>query len=131
LVLFIESFLYVLSTNGASVIERIVPGMMNIKTGDIVAMQGNMYNSSTATFQQYSKTETQLITRVPLSISVEQAATIPVTITAVFVGIYHSTGLGLTPPCTIEGMGKYVGQSIFISGGSDGIGKFGIHPNNL
>jgi NADPH:quinone reductase-like Zn-dependent oxidoreductase len=108
LVLFIESFLYILSTNGASVIERIVPGMMNVKKGDIVAMHGNMYNSNTATFQQYSKTETQLITRVPLSISIEQAATIPVTITAAFVGLYHSTGLGLTPPCTIEGMGKYM-----------------------
>jgi NADPH:quinone reductase-like Zn-dependent oxidoreductase len=120
-----------MGTDGAGVIEEIGPGVTNVKKGDIVAMQGDVFNSSTATFQRYAKTEAQLITRVPPSISVEQAASIPVTITAAFVGLYHSTGLGLTPPWTSDGMGKYVGQTIFISGGSGGIGRYGRHSDNV
>jgi NADPH:quinone reductase-like Zn-dependent oxidoreductase len=75
-----------MGTDGAGVIEEISTRVTNVKKGDIVAMQDDVFNSSTATFQQYAKTEAQLITRVPPSISVEQAASIPVTITAAFVG---------------------------------------------
>ena len=66
--------------------------MKNVKKRDIVAMQGDvdMFNSSTSTFQQYAKTGAQLITRVPLSISVELAS-ILVAIMAAFVGLYHDT----------------------------------------
>lgn len=115
-----------MGTDGAGVVEEIGPGVTNVKKGDVVTMQGDVFDKNTATFQQYAKTEAELIAKVPPNVSVEQATTIPVAITAVVVGLYHSTGLHLTPPWTDEGIGKYTGQSIFVAGGSSSVGQFGM-----
>jgi NADPH:quinone reductase-like Zn-dependent oxidoreductase len=101
----------------------------NVKKGDLVVIHGDIFDANTATFQQYAKTDADLIAKIPPNITVEQAATIPVAIAAVFVGLYHSTGLHLTPPWIHEGIGKYKGQGIFIVGGASSVGQFGMHPD--
>jgi NADPH:quinone reductase-like Zn-dependent oxidoreductase len=100
-----------------------------VKKGDIVVMHGDIFDASTATFQQYAKSEAELIAKVPPNITVEQACTLPVAIAAVFVGFYHSTGLHFTPPWIHGGIEKYKGQGIFIPGGASSVGQFGIRPD--
>lgn len=78
--------------------------------------------SESATFQQYAKIDAQLVGNIPSNVSIEGAATLPVAITAAFVGLYHKSGLHLTPPWTPEGLGKYKGQGIFIAGGASNVG---------
>jgi NADPH:quinone reductase-like Zn-dependent oxidoreductase len=118
-----------MGTDGAGIVEAIGPAVTNVKKGDIVVMHGDLFDASTATFQQYAKTEAELMAKVPPNITVEQASTLPVAIAAVFVGFYHSTGLSLTPPWIHGGIGKYKGQGIFIAGGASSVGQFGIRPD--
>ena len=51
----------------------------------------------------------------------------PVALTAPYVGFYNQNpdGLGLVPPISPEGKGKYAGNSIFILGGSSSVGQNG------
>ena len=60
----------------------------------------------------------------------EQASTIPLTLATAALGLYDKRqqpdgGLGLTPPWTEGGRGKYAGQVIFIAGGATGVGQHG------
>lgn len=88
-------------------------------------MHGDIFDSESATFQQYAKADAQFVAKIPPHISLEQASTLPVAIMAVVVGFYHRTGMNLTPPWTDDGRGKFSGQSIFIAGGSSSVGQFG------
>ena len=57
----------------------------------------------------------------------KQASTLPVALTAPYIGFYNRNpdGLGLVPPISAEGKGKYAGNPIFILGGSSSVGQNG------
>lgn len=116
---------YILGSDGAGIVEKVGPGVTNVKKGDPVVFQGDVSNNDSATFQEYAVTEAILLSKIPPNVSAEQAATIPVGIIAPVVGLYDQSGLGLVGPWTSEGVGKYKGESIFVTGGASTVGKFG------
>lgn len=122
----LESYPYTLGTDGAGVIEEVGPGVTNLKKGDKVVVHGDLFDRETCTDQQYAKAEAVFVAKVPDNITLDQACTLPVAIIAIVVGYYHKTGLGLTPPWTADGLGKYKGESIFIPGGASSVGQFGM-----
>lgn len=91
-----------------------------------------MAHTDTAGLQQYALLTADLSARVPLSLSDDEAATIPVNSLAPFIALFHESGLGLPPPGTkeAENFGYTVKLLVIIGGGSN-CGKFGVQLASL
>ena len=70
---------------------------------------------------------TAIFAQIPSNISYDEASTLPAALTAPYIGLYNQSphGIGLVPPVTPEGMGKYAGNPIVILGGSSSVGQNG------
>ena len=69
-------------------------------------------------------------TQVPRNITLEDASTIPLTVTTAALGLYGKrqepfSGIGLTPPWAEGGRGKYAVEPILIISGASGVGQHG------
>ena len=76
--------------------------------------------------------------KIPDSITVEQAATVPICLATAALGIYVEKkdalrpdtfdvgGVGLTPPWVEGGRGKYAGKAALVISGSSSVGRFGM-----
>lgn len=64
--------------------------------------------------------------KIPLNLTYNQAATVPLGLDTAAVGLYSDTlGAGLTPPWMEGGQGKYPGKPILVYGGSSSVGCYG------
>lgn len=92
---------------------------------------GTFAEPPTPTFQQYLNLNAEFVAKVPPNITLDQAATIPLTMATAALGLYDKRqkptgGLGLTPPWVEGGRGKYAGEPIVIMGGASGVGQHTI-----
>lgn len=83
------------------------------------------------TFKQYLAMPAAFVAKVPSNLSLEEAATIPLTMATAGMGLYDKKqkpmgGLGLTPPWVEGGRGKYAGEPIIIMSGASGVGQQAI-----
>ena len=78
-------------------------------------------------FQQYSRVSSRTLSKIPSNISVDQAATVPVTLTCTYVGLYceYPYGLGFKAPVSQDAVGKYTGTPIVVLGGATSVGQYG------
>ncbi|GJE88568.1 zinc-binding alcohol dehydrogenase family protein [Phanerochaete sordida] len=128
--LWIKEWPTILGTDAAGVVVELGEGVSNVAVGDRVMYMGTMVDKLT-TFQQYNAVKADFVAKIPDSMTLEQASTIPLTVATAALGLYDKRqqpdgGLGLTPPWTEGGRGKYSGQSIFIAGGATGVGQHTI-----
>ncbi|KAG6901433.1 hypothetical protein C0995_012063 [Termitomyces sp. Mi166 len=129
--LFVENYPAILGTDIAGVVVEVGPGVTNFAVGDRVLVsslyQGSWANDR-AGYQQYNIAPAVTTAKIPNSLSFEAAATIPVCLTAAFLGLYNSTpyGAGYSPPFRPSAIGKYVQKPILIFGGAGSVGQFAI-----
>ncbi|KAG6834121.1 hypothetical protein H0H93_011802, partial [Arthromyces matolae] len=86
------------------------------------------FESDYAGFQQYTLTYEATTAKISKNLSYEDVATIPVALTAAYVGLYNSKPYGLSlawPTNATTGQGKYTNKPILILGGSSSVGQFG------
>ena len=67
---------------------------------------------------------------MPSNITLDQAATIPLTLATAALGLYDKKqkpfgGIGLTAPWLEGGRGKYAGQPILVVAGASSVGQLG------
>ncbi|KDQ10833.1 hypothetical protein BOTBODRAFT_115316 [Botryobasidium botryosum FD-172 SS1] len=120
----------VLGSDIAGTVEKIGANVTRFSVGDQVFFQGWYRDSDQTGFQQYTIVPNDIVSRIPPNISVDQAASIPITLVAAFVGLFHSTGLGIPPPFkgpTVDG----ADSTILILGGSSSVGYFAIQLARL
>ncbi|KAF8886002.1 GroES-like protein [Infundibulicybe gibba] len=130
--IYLEKFPAILGTDAAGDVVEVGPGVTNIAKGDKVFFQG-MFTNEAATFQQYTLANALTVSKIPPNISYDEAASIPVALTAAYVGLYHKVphGIGLTPPVEESGRGKYSGKPLVVIGGSSSVGQYAIQLAKL
>ncbi|KAJ3558339.1 hypothetical protein NP233_g11527 [Leucocoprinus birnbaumii] len=78
-------------------------------------------------FQEYCKLKEEFSSKIPDSISYEEASTFPCALLASYQGIYNDAPYGMElTPLIPNGRNKYVGESILIIGGGSSVGQFAI-----
>lgn len=124
---FIDTYPAVLGTDIAGDVEELGEGVTDFEKGDRVVLQGQLKNDY-AGLQQYALGVAATAAKIPSNISYDEASTLPVALTAPYVGLYNQNpyGLGLVPPVSPEGKGKYAGNPIVILGGSSSVGQNAI-----
>ncbi|KAI0665674.1 GroES-like protein [Trametes maxima] len=129
--LLIPSYPFISGYDGAGVIAETGSEVTNRKNGDKILFQGT-YTSSGATFQQYAVIPSEITALIPDNITFEQAATLPLALASVFIGLYNqypgpeNLSLRLVPIWTPEGRAVYAGKPIFIVGGASSLGQYAI-----
>ncbi|KAI0072335.1 GroES-like protein [Panus rudis PR-1116 ss-1] len=131
----VEEYPAVLGSDAAGTVVQLGEGVTNVAVGDKVVYHGQLGNNKLCTFQQYGIADANFLAKVPPNVSVEEASSVPVGITAAFVGLYgsdwESGGAQLTPPWAEGGRGKYAGEPIFVLGGSSSVGQYVIQLAKL
>ncbi|KAG6879795.1 hypothetical protein C0992_011593 [Termitomyces sp. T32_za158] len=96
---FVKEFPAVVGSDLAGEVEAVGEGVMSFKKGDRVFAQGT-FESDFASYQQYTLTYAATTAIIPARFSYEDVATIPVALTAAYVGFYNVKpfGLGLARP---------------------------------
>ncbi|EIN12456.1 GroES-like protein [Punctularia strigosozonata HHB-11173 SS5] len=124
----------ILGTDGAGVVEEIGDGVTHLSKGDKILWQG-MFKNDRATFQQYALLSADLAAKIPENVSVDEAASIPLTLATAFLALYNKKKVGqgggaeLTP--FWESSTAYAGQPIVILGGATSVGQFVIQLARL
>ncbi|KAG6917715.1 hypothetical protein DXG01_001366 [Tephrocybe rancida] len=120
----VNNYPAVLGSDIAGEVEAIGEGVTAFSKGDRVFAQGP-FVSDFAGFQQYALTHAATTAKIPAKTSFEDAATIPVALTAAYVGLYNKKphGLGLKWPTEIANQGKYAGKPIIVLGGASSVGQ--------
>jgi NADPH:quinone reductase-like Zn-dependent oxidoreductase len=122
--IFVQTFPAILGTDISGDVEEVGEGVTDFKRGDRVVFQGQL-GIKYAGFQQYALGFAESTAKLPSNISYDEAATLAVALSAPYVGLYnqHPLGIGLVPPVSSEGKGKYTGNPIVIIGGSSSVGQ--------
>ncbi|KAG6852873.1 hypothetical protein C0991_008453 [Blastosporella zonata] len=130
--LFVENFPAILGTDTAGTVVQVGPGVTNFAVGDRVLYQGSWANDR-ASYQQYNIATAATTAKIPNFLSFEAAATIPVCLTAAFLGLYNSKphGAGYAPPFRPSAAGRYTHKPILIFGGAGSVGQFVIQLAKL
>ncbi|KAG6840149.1 hypothetical protein C0991_008586, partial [Blastosporella zonata] len=117
-------------TDIAGVVEEIGEGASGFAKGDRVH---GAWANDLAGYQQYTLTYAVTTAKIPSHISFDEAATLPVAITATVAGYYLSQphGAGLTHPFDPSNQRKYAGKPLVILGGATSVGQFAIQFGKL
>ncbi|KZP32282.1 GroES-like protein [Athelia psychrophila] len=128
----VEHFPSIIGMDLAGTVEAVGEGVTTFQKGDSVLGAG-FWKTRQGAFQQYTITTAKFTAKIPKSISVEQAATVPLGITTAVVGLYHTNqfGAGLTAPWAPGGKGKYEGKPFVVLGGASSVGTFAIQLAKL
>ncbi|RDB29126.1 Zinc-type alcohol dehydrogenase-like protein C2E1P3.01 [Hypsizygus marmoreus] len=124
---FLDNFPAVLGTDVAGEVEQVGEGVTEFSKGDRVFCQGTFENEG-ASFQQYTLTTAATTAKIPSNLSFDAVSTIPVALTAAYVGLYHygPYGLELASPLDPSNRGKYAGNPLVVLGGSSSVGQYAI-----
>ncbi|EKM58613.1 uncharacterized protein PHACADRAFT_253077 [Phanerochaete carnosa HHB-10118-sp] len=129
--LFVKEWPLTLGFDAAGVVKKLGEGVTHFAVGDKVMHAGTHVDPAVFTFQQYVVMRAEFVAKVPSNITLDQAATIPLTMATAALGLYDKKqkpfgGIGLTPPWEEGGRGKYAGEPIVILGGASGVGQHAI-----
>ncbi|EKM58622.1 uncharacterized protein PHACADRAFT_207433 [Phanerochaete carnosa HHB-10118-sp] len=129
----------VLGFDATGVVKKLGEGITELAVGDKVQARFKTFVMHAATFidpvvttfQQYVVMNAEFAAKTPSNITLDQAATIPITVATAALGLYDKKqkphgGIGLTPPWEEGGGGKYAGEPIVILGGASGVGQHEI-----
>ncbi|KAF7975769.1 hypothetical protein HWV62_8573 [Athelia sp. TMB] len=121
----IDNFPAVIGMDLAGSVEEVGEGVTAFKKGDQVVGSG-FWTPKQAAFQQYTVLTAKYAAKFPESVSVEQAASLPIGLTTAAVGLYQKAnlGAGLTAPWEQGGKGKYAGKPFIALGGSSSVGAY-------
>ncbi|KZP22104.1 GroES-like protein [Athelia psychrophila] len=130
--LVIQHYPAIIGLDTAGTVEAVGEGVTEFQKGDRVMGFGAL-NARQSTFQQYSITSVQSSAKVPQSVSLEQAASLPVGICTATVGLYQTNeyGAGLMAPWEQGGQGKYSGKPFIVLGGASCNGAYVIQLAKL
>ncbi|KAJ3548039.1 hypothetical protein NMY22_g1429 [Coprinellus aureogranulatus] len=130
---YVQEYPTVLGSDIAGEVVEVGEGVSHIALGDRVFFQGALGINDQSGFQQYAVAPVEFIAKIPPNLTYDQASTIPVGITAPYVGLYQTgeNGLGFDVPTKPENRGKYDGTPIVIFGGSSAVGHFAIQLAKL
>ncbi|KAF9555139.1 GroES-like protein [Agrocybe pediades] len=130
--MFEEKFPFILGTDIAGEVVKLGEGVLEFKVGDRVFCQGRFENAWSG-FQQYALLAASATARIPESWTYEQAAALPVVLSAAYNAFYNVVphGLGLTPPLTEEKEGVYSRTPIVILGGASSVGQIALQLAKL
>ncbi|KAF8804121.1 GroES-like protein [Phlegmacium glaucopus] len=128
----IETFPAILGAAVAGDVEELGEGVTDFKKGDRVFFQVQFKDGHEG-FQQHALGIAATAAKIPFNVSYDEASTLPVALTAAYVGLYNKNpnGFGLVPPVSPEGKGKYAGNPIVIIGGSSSVGQNAIQLAKL
>ncbi|EIN12454.1 GroES-like protein [Punctularia strigosozonata HHB-11173 SS5] len=124
----------ILGIDGAGVVDAVGEGVSNLKIGDPILWQG-VHGNERTTFQQYALVTAELAAKIPSNMSVDEAASIPLTLGTAFLGMYNKKkdgpggGAGLTP--FWKSTTAYAGQPFVVLGGATSTGQFAIQLARL
>ncbi|KIM40699.1 hypothetical protein M413DRAFT_11538 [Hebeloma cylindrosporum] len=123
---FIEEFPAILGTDVAGDVEELGEGVKEFKKGDRVFVQGQFVNDRSS-FQEYTLALASATARIPPNVSYDEAATLPVVLTAAYIGLYNKNphGFGLSAPVSEATQGIYGGTPIVVLGGASSVGQIG------
>ncbi|KAJ3545784.1 hypothetical protein NMY22_g2297 [Coprinellus aureogranulatus] len=129
----IEQFPSIRGSDIAGEIVELGEGVTRFALGDRVFTQGVVGDNRQTGFQQYAIADTQCLAKIPPNLTYDDAATIPVAMTAPYVGLYNEIpyGFGFDTPVRPENRAKYRGVPILILGGSSAVGQFAIQLARL
>ncbi|TFK93790.1 GroES-like protein [Polyporus arcularius HHB13444] len=124
--LFTTAFPTILGWDAAGVVVAVGSKVDRLKVGDRVFVEAHVADS-TRTFQQYVATPADFVAKIPDSLSFDEAATLPVSVTTALAGLYNpheaSKSVHLTPPWAQGGSGKYAGKPAVVLGGTSAVGQ--------
>ncbi|GJJ08286.1 hypothetical protein Clacol_002496 [Clathrus columnatus] len=116
--IFFLEFPAILGEDAAGYIDEIGKNVTSFIKGDRVIAQG-LFNQYGGAYAEYLAVPAELVAKIPESMSFNKAASIPLAIGTAAC----ANGIGLTPPWTPGGEGKYKGQGILVLGGSATVGQ--------
>ncbi|KAJ3510388.1 hypothetical protein NLJ89_g4708 [Agrocybe chaxingu] len=130
--LFIENFPAIIGTDIAGVVEAVGEGVTGFKKGDRVFYQGSWSNER-AGYQQYNIITAETVSKIPAHLSFDDVATIPVCMTAAFLGYFNDKphGAAWTAPLDASARNKYAGKPLVVIGGGTTVGQFAIQVGKL
>ncbi|KZP32288.1 GroES-like protein [Athelia psychrophila] len=116
----------------AGTVEEVGEGVTAFQKGDRVLGAG-FWTNKQGGFQQYTIATAKFTAKIPESVSVEQAATVPLGVMTAAIGLYHTKdrGAGLTAPWAPGGKGKYGGKPFVVLGGATSVGAYTIQLAKL
>ncbi|EIN10098.1 GroES-like protein, partial [Punctularia strigosozonata HHB-11173 SS5] len=124
-----------LGFDGAGVVEELGEGVTHFKKGDKILFPGSVQKGR-GTFQQYSLVTAEFAAKIPDDVSVDEAASIPLTLAVPWMGFFakkKESGVGggaeLTPFWTSPR--PYHGHPIVVIGGGTSVGQFAIQLAKL
>ncbi|KAL1847890.1 hypothetical protein Plec18167_004854 [Paecilomyces lecythidis] len=133
--LFFSGKPYIMANDVAGEVVKIGPGPNTAKfaVGEHVFSQAFSPSPDSGGLQQYALLDVRFTTKVAdTGLTDDEAATIPINAIAEYIGLFHSTGLGLPAPTTPEAKSfDYASQTILVIGGGSNTGHFGIELAKL
>ncbi|KAH7030576.1 chaperonin 10-like protein [Microdochium trichocladiopsis] len=94
--------------------------------GDRVFFQGLYGDCDSASFQEFARADCRVVGKTPSNISDEEAAGVSLAGITAAIGLYHSTGRGLSAPWDHGGLGAQAGKgmALVVLGGSGSVGQY-------
>ncbi|TFY54217.1 hypothetical protein EVG20_g9802 [Dentipellis fragilis] len=133
----LDEFPAVLGIDGAGTVEALGEGVDSgeLQKGDRVLFERLKFASDYGTFQQYALINAKRTYKIPATLSFEQAATFPLCLTTVAIGLYAPYGprggVAFTAPWQDGGLGKYKDRPALVIGGSGSVGQFALQMLKL
>ncbi|KAI0648658.1 GroES-like protein [Trametes meyenii] len=128
--LLIEKYPATLGSDGAGVVVSVGANVSDFKIGDRVAVANVLDDSASGTYQQYALSSAALATKLPDSLSFDEAATFPGNLHTAAVTLYNkhedATSLKLTAPWEAGGRNAYANQPMVVLGGAASVGQYVI-----
>lgn len=116
----------VIGADFAGVVISVGRGVTALKEGDRVVAQGNLKNER-GSYQEYTIASVDYAAKIPVAISFDEAASLPIGLMTAATGLYQNgtLGAGLRAPWDDGGRGSYAGTPILIIGGASSVGCYG------
>ncbi|KAJ2915219.1 hypothetical protein MD484_g5214, partial [Candolleomyces efflorescens] len=123
----------VLGSDISGEVVELGEGVSQFSKGDKVFFQGVYQENNHTGFQEYTTADVHTLAKIPPNVSFDEASSIPVALTAAYVGLYNINphGLGLDAPVNDGARGKYANTPIVVIGGSSSVGQLAIQLAHL
>ncbi|BGP21154.1 zinc-binding oxidoreductase CipB [Rhodotorula toruloides] len=126
---FVKKYPFILGTDVAGEVEEVGEGVTNVKKGDRVLAHCKSLatgNPEQSAFQKYTVVDALLTSKIPSSVSFEQATVLPLALSTAATGLYQSIHLDLPHPKPNSPNPEGRGKVILVYGGSSSVGTAAI-----
>ncbi|KAI0788269.1 GroES-like protein [Fomes fomentarius] len=121
-----QSWPQILGFDGAGTVVAVGSNVTNLKVGDRVAIQGQFDPTRVTTlrtYQQYVVTPADITIGIPVSLSFDDAATLPVAVGTAAIPLYNKHDVKLVAPWEEGGKTLYAGKPAVVLGGASSVGQ--------